>query len=326
MRENHASFSSVGYSFEEPQPQTETMLLTKRNDENLVYDRGNRYIPVSVSTHTYRSNNLYIIGPSVHPPGISLREDMLFIEWYNGVERNTGLNNKATQLQDKQLADTLELDQSSHVVKYRTPLQKRRPTYLDIAGPLSSTLGSKDAAFAYANCKSKSALKPAEIKKVNAASILLAPGLRNDFYSNLIAWSPMNNKIAIGLGSHAYHWGIDSEIARFDFVNREVITCVSFSPKSPYLVVGTSSGSVILLNQKTRQFLTKLKLHKKCIYCITWFVDGERLLLGDENGDIYVFVVQNFGFTLINRIKCHHQQICGMLYFIFHVILITNLI
>lgn len=61
--------------------------------------------------------------------------------------------------------------------------------------------------------------------------ILDAPGLKNDFYSNLVSWSPVTGQVAVGLMCEVYAWAEDAgaKLLRIPSEHGEV-ACVSFAP------------------------------------------------------------------------------------------------
>lgn len=61
--------------------------------------------------------------------------------------------------------------------------------------------------------------------------ILDAPGLKNDFYSNLVSWSPVTGQVVVGLMCEVYAWAEDSgaKLLRIPSEHGEV-ACVSFAP------------------------------------------------------------------------------------------------
>jgi cell division cycle 20, cofactor of APC complex len=75
--------------------------------------------------------------------------------------------------------------------------------------------------------------------------ILDAPGLANDFYLNLLAWSS-RNILAVGLENSVYIWNADSgkvvEFCRTP-TDDEYVSSVSWAADGSYLAVGTSSGT-----------------------------------------------------------------------------------
>ncbi|CAR21871.1 Ama1p [Lachancea thermotolerans CBS 6340] len=84
--------------------------------------------------------------------------------------------------------------------------------------------------------------------------VLDAPSLRNDFYSNLVSWSPKTGNIAVGLGCAVYLWSDTRgavNVLHYSYLQlrNDFVTCVSFSPFERYLLVGTKQGRLLLYDQ-----------------------------------------------------------------------------
>jgi cell division cycle 20-like protein 1 (cofactor of APC complex) len=75
--------------------------------------------------------------------------------------------------------------------------------------------------------------------------VLDAPALQDDFYLNLVDWSPYNN-LAVGLSSCIYIWSASSSKVTklYDLGPRDCVTSVCWSKRGQHLSVGTNSGVV----------------------------------------------------------------------------------
>lgn len=168
--------------------------------------------------------------------------------------------------------------------------------------------------------------------------VLDAPCLRNDFYSNLIAWSHTTGYILVGLGCSVYLWSTDLgaiQILKHDFLNirNDRVTCVSFAPKgSNKFVVGTKNGWIYLFDQthfkseNTRRVNDDIILDEfhsvsvKGISCIEWLKtdDSTKLgfIFGEENGYVNLMHINEniigVKFNLISRFRAQSQQVCGI--------------
>ncbi|ODV93853.1 hypothetical protein PACTADRAFT_26851, partial [Pachysolen tannophilus NRRL Y-2460] len=147
--------------------------------------------------------------------------------------------------------------------------------------------------------------------------VLDAPGLRDDFYSNLVSWSKKTGNIAVALCSNVFIWSQDLGAIPLAPVENDLITCVSYS-NDDYLVVGTKHGRLILYSQKEMNVIKAYYLHDKGLCCITWFSDSKTIFTGDEAGEVSCFEIisKNNGedtrFHKSSAIKYHQQQICGI--------------
>ncbi|OWB78054.1 hypothetical protein B5S32_g2239 [[Candida] boidinii] len=147
--------------------------------------------------------------------------------------------------------------------------------------------------------------------------VLDAPGLRNDFYCNLISWSPQYDHVAVGLGAITYIWKDTEGTKPLQSIATEQISCVSFSNKE-YLIIGTKSGRLILYNLllSTDVQCTELFNQSDGICCISWLSKNDLFYCGDDAGNVGLFHITKINETYaINKrssFSSHEQQICGM--------------
>jgi cell division cycle 20-like protein 1 (cofactor of APC complex) len=75
--------------------------------------------------------------------------------------------------------------------------------------------------------------------------VLDAPALQDDFYLNLLDWSPMNY-LAVGLATSVYLWNAgNSKVTKLcDLGVNNMATSVACSGKAPLLALGTNGGQV----------------------------------------------------------------------------------
>lgn len=154
-----------------------------------------------------------------------------------------------------------------------------------------------------------------QVKTLFPHTVLDAPGLRNDFYSNLISWSGSSGKVAVGLGSQVYLWSEPEGAVLLPVTKNESISVVSFSSLD-WLVVGTKRGTISLYSQESGTILAEFTLLDNAICCICWVPDSNvGFYLGDETGLVYYFAIEIYGdeykLELATSFKSHQQQICG---------------
>lgn len=86
-----------------------------------------------------------------------------------------------------------------------------------------------------------------KIRKISSApyKILDAPALCDDFYLNLVDWSPLNT-LAVALAQHVYIWNANtSSVCQLvDLGEQNRVTSVAWSQKGTHLSVGTYDGQV----------------------------------------------------------------------------------
>ena len=77
------------------------------------------------------------------------------------------------------------------------------------------------------------------------SQVLDAPSLQDDFYLNLVDWSP-TNILAVGLGACVYLWSaVTSKVTKMcDLAPDDSICSVAWTQRGTYLAVGTDLGEV----------------------------------------------------------------------------------
>lgn len=177
--------------------------------------------------------------------------------------------------------------------------------------------------------------------------VLDAPGLRDDYYCSLIAYSAASHSLAVGLHSDVYSWEEDTGARPLAHWSNAHVTSLAFSceqANNDILAIGRINGSLTLWSpSELRPRLNQL--HTSSIACLAWkprvsprqrkdnlpVVLGpgvgftEDLLVGDEVGNVFLYKVEwgrwdhdmhlhppNATMILMRRIIVHSQQICGL--------------
>jgi meiosis-specific APC/C activator protein AMA1 len=157
-------------------------------------------------------------------------------------------------------------------------------------------------------------------------SSLNAPGLRKDFYCNLISWSEKSNHVAVGLGLDVHVWGGSKATELLPLPeDLGAITCVTFS-KDGVLAVGRKDGSIICYDVVTEKKLLARYVHlEAAVCCLAWLPNcSEKLFVGDEQGSVVLLRISKrekavaesgdeFDYVVMKKtsMKEHTQQICG---------------
>jgi hypothetical protein len=144
--------------------------------------------------------------------------------------------------------------------------------------------------------------------------VLDAPGLRDDFYCSIMAYSPSCNTLAVGLGNLLYGW---SETTGVSLLNPGMkdgswLTSVSFSStegNKSILAFGRSNGTLSLLSLFDSMLPRFEAQHPHPIACLSWRpvttarpsvnpfnpgvpVQTEDLLVGEEAGDVFYYSIE----------------------------------
>lgn len=176
--------------------------------------------------------------------------------------------------------------------------------------------------------------------------VLDAPALRDDYYCSLLAYCHTAQCLAVGLGPHVYLWSEsrgttnipDSLTAPYGASH---VTSLLFSSRdggSAILAIGRADGRITLWSPLDRdpRFDSEQPSPVSCV-CFrpttvrrqslrdpTAIVATEELVVGDEVGYVYYYSIEwpnqdqrdlfdwHGSMTLVARISCHTQQVCGL--------------
>ncbi|KAF5027213.1 hypothetical protein F66182_701 [Fusarium sp. NRRL 66182] len=174
-------------------------------------------------------------------------------------------------------------------------------------------------------------LKRAKKRLLPAApfKVLNAPNLKDDFYCSPLAYSSTTHTLVVCLGNLLYAW---SEVQGVHMIHGSLadtwLTSVAFSSAQgakAVLAIGHSDGCVVF--QSLFDALPRFEVRQSfSIACVSWRptctlrpsknplnpgveVQTEDLVVGDEMGNIYYYVVE-WPMAKISNIHC--QQICGL--------------
>lgn len=155
--------------------------------------------------------------------------------------------------------------------------------------------------------------KKSNIKSNSPYKILNAPALRNDFYCNLISWSKLTGKLAVGMGWQVCLWTEYDGYLLLDLPKDQKVSCVAFSD-GMNLIVSSSDGSIRLFTQELESELDVYSTAGKNICSITWVPGSDsQFFVGDETGVVYYFEILNgIELRLVKKFICHQQQVCGI--------------
>lgn len=178
--------------------------------------------------------------------------------------------------------------------------------------------------------------------------VLDAPALRDDYYCSLLAYSHTLQCLAVGLGTHVYLWSEPREAAQSRIPDSlagprgsSFVTSLSFSSAgggSAILAIGRADGKVSLWSPSDASprfdsvqptavsyvCFRPMTRRRRSMREANIMVETEELLVGDEGGNVYLYSVEwpnpdqrdlfdwHGSMTLLARIGCHTQQICGI--------------
>ena len=140
--------------------------------------------------------------------------------------------------------------------------------------------------------------------------VLDAPNLQDDFYLNVVDWSS-NHNLAVGLGQALYIWNYHSNQVKklTEFFGRNLLTSVSWDPKSDILGIGSKEGAVSLWDGVKEVNIKKYYEHTERVGALSIF--GNMLLTGSKDRSILLrdTRIKN---AVVKKFNTHKQEICGL--------------
>ena len=144
--------------------------------------------------------------------------------------------------------------------------------------------------------------------------MLDAPGLKDDFYLNLIDWSA-SNIVAVALGSTVYLWsGTTGTVTKLcEYVGSarggDSVCSVSWSKRGGHLAVGTKAGLVHVWDVARQACVRSFDGHSGRVGCVAWqshgFASGSRdksVLMRDMRAEQ----------SVVATYRGHKQEVCGL--------------
>ncbi|PWN40074.1 WD40 repeat-like protein [Ceraceosorus guamensis] len=153
--------------------------------------------------------------------------------------------------------------------------------------------------------------KPARTLSKVAFKVLDAPDLANDFYLNLVDWSPLN-VLAVALGQCVYLWSAktSSVVKLVDLTDGDDrITGLNWSNNGKYLSVGTDQGEVQIWDVEHESRVRTMSGHQNRVGALAWNLG--LLSTGSRDKVIYhrdTRVPEHW----VAELKAHKQEVCGL--------------
>lgn len=140
--------------------------------------------------------------------------------------------------------------------------------------------------------------------------ILDAPGLKEDYYLNLLDWGSTNT-LAVALADTLYLWNADTGTIE-DLCRTpagDPLTSVSWMPDSHHLAIGTSRHEVQIWDAQKMTCVRTMRSHTGRVGSLAW--NGHLLSSGSRDAQIHnhdVRIPNHHVATLAG----HTQEICGL--------------
>ena len=141
--------------------------------------------------------------------------------------------------------------------------------------------------------------------------ILDGPDLVDDYYLNLLDWSP-SNILSVALKQTVFLWKADSgDITQLTRTREQnnIVTGLSFSRDAPTLAVGTNSADVELWDVGSGTKTATLKGHIARVVSLSW--NGSLLASGSRDSCVNLYDVRTGG-GAVAVLSAHEQEVCGL--------------
>lgn len=158
------------------------------------------------------------------------------------------------------------------------------------------------------SCKETSKQTIRNISKV-PTKVLDAPGLQDDFYLNLLDWSP-SNILSVGLENCAYIWSAcNSKVTKIcEQPETDMVSSVSWSQRGNILGVGNSYGEIHLYDAMKSKKIREITGHTGRVGSLAW--NGNLIASGSRDRSILVHDLRSP--SLVQKFQGHKQEICGL--------------
>lgn len=145
---------------------------------------------------------------------------------------------------------------------------KRGSQYPSDTKDLCKIISAMDLDFGISNCLLTRTI-PLPRKPLK---ILDAPEMEDDFYKQLLHWSPVADKIAIGLSNSVYLWDALTRSASLlcEFYEYEELCSLKWSPEGDRLAFGMGSGEVKLWDLEKNKGIQSISSHSSRVSTLDW--------------------------------------------------------
>lgn len=230
----------------------------------------------------------------------------------------THIKAQTSKIYQHHVAEACGLEMNSRILQFQ-PLPPERKKPLSLFSGVSSN-GSSSSRLALNSLISRSlrpAIASARAKKVPNAPerVLDAPGLIDDFYLNLLAWSS-TNLLAIGLEDTVYVWNASTGSVGLlcEVPDKNMVTSLRWSDDGSYISIGREDGLVEIWDIETNAKLRTLNCenHQTRVAAQAW--SQHILTTGSRLGHMYHSDVRVAN-HVVNKMKdAHSAEICGIEY------------
>ncbi|KAG2373914.1 hypothetical protein C9374_011579 [Naegleria lovaniensis] len=141
--------------------------------------------------------------------------------------------------------------------------------------------------------------------------VLDAPGIRDDFYLNLIDWGECN-QIAVALNTSVFLWNANNyAVSNLVSMNDEdnLVCSVSWMKTDPnVLSIGTEDGFVSIYDVQKQTKIRDVHRHAERVGSISW----NEYQIATGSRDNHIFISDIRAKNSLIKLSGHSQEICGL--------------
>lgn len=220
---------------------------------------------------------------------------------------------QSTKIYQHSVAQVCGISLNQKILKFQPPPPDRKRT-IDLHSQFSTSLNDGlsnalvNSRLANGGIVPSTALARARKIPNIPERILDAPGLVDDYYLNLLAWS-VNNLLAVALGNAVYIWLANVGSVTMLTECSSMITSLAWSDDGAYLSVGTDSGAVEVWDIEEGAKLRTMQASDARIASHGW--SQHIVTTGGRSGEIVNHDVR-VAAHVQSTLKAHNAEICGL--------------
>ncbi|KAK9668233.1 hypothetical protein RND81_13G043200 [Saponaria officinalis] len=175
-----------------------------------------------------------------------------------------------------------------------------------VALPSLSPFGPDDSIAGVSYCPVKA---PRKVPR-SPHKVLDAPALQDDFYLNLVDWSP-HNVLAVGLGDCVYLWNAcSSKVTKLcDLGLDDTVCSVGWAQRGTHLAVGTNDGKVQIWDASRCKNIRTMEGHRMRVGALAW--SSSVLSSGSRDKNILQRDIRAQD-DFVSKLTGHKSEVCGL--------------
>ena len=319
--------------FHFPRPTLNAPVTNGRSQSSLVFSNTS----TSPKHKLRRTNSLMTVGslpfPSDNQQAAASTSDRFIPSHHNApsgklqTKENNPLPNASPQTHIKaqtskiyqhHVAEACGIEMNSRILQFRPlPPERKKPINLFSHLSRNTNVNSKFALNSLANKSLRPAAASARAKKIPTAPerVLDAPGLADDFYLDLLAWS-LTNLLAIGLENAVYVWNASTgSVGLLCELNKNtMVTSLRWSDDGSYISIGKDDGLIEIWDIQTNSKLRTLNCQGHLTRIASQCWSQHILTSGSRVGNIYHSDVRIAQHVVSSIKNTHMAEICGIDY------------